>query len=239
MSAVPPEKPASLTLATYNIHRCVGSDGRFDPHRIIRVIRELNADVIALQEVEILQSSLPNILDLLTRETEFTAIAGPTLIYRHRHYGNALISRLPVIDYQPIDLSLPGREPRGAIDAHIECRGVPLQVVATHLGLQPAERRIQIQRLLNLLAMKDHEHLALMGDLNEWFLWGRPLRWLHAYFAKTPAPATFPSCFPLLALDRIWMHPQEALIKVRAHATRLARAASDHLPLKAMINVFL
>jgi endonuclease/exonuclease/phosphatase family metal-dependent hydrolase len=72
-----------------------------------------------------------------------------------------------------------------------------------------------------------------MGDLNEWYLWGRPLRWLHARFCAMRTPATFPAHRPVLKLDRIWAHPTSALQSLRAHRTPLSRVASDHLPLVA------
>jgi len=73
----------------------------------------------------------------------------------------------------------------------------------------------------------------VMGDLNEWYLWGRPLRWLHAKFAVTRTPPTFPARRPMLKLDRIWAHPTSALQSLKAHRSALARVASDHLPLVA------
>jgi endonuclease/exonuclease/phosphatase family metal-dependent hydrolase len=72
-----------------------------------------------------------------------------------------------------------------------------------------------------------------MGDLNEWYLWGRPLRWLHAHFRATPSPPTFPSRRPVFALDRIWISPARCLTRIARHASPLARIASDHLPLTA------
>jgi endonuclease/exonuclease/phosphatase family metal-dependent hydrolase len=75
-----------------------------------------------------------------------------------------------------------------------------------------------------------------MGDFNEWLPWGRPLRWLHAYFGKVPTPASFPSQLPLFALDRIWVHPAEALVSTTPHRTTLARRASDHLPVVARVT---
>jgi endonuclease/exonuclease/phosphatase family metal-dependent hydrolase len=77
-----------------------------------------------------------------------------------------------------------------------------------------------------------------MGDLNEWYLWGRPLRWLHAHFREKPrAPPTFPARRPVFALDRIWISPAGCLRRLRCHATPLAREASDHLPLTAEVIV--
>ena len=76
-----------------------------------------------------------------------------------------------------------------------------------------------------------------MGDVNEWFLWGRPLRKLHEYFDPTRAVATFPSRGPVLALDRLWTHPGSILRGLAAHSTPLSRVASDHLPLVASIEI--
>jgi endonuclease/exonuclease/phosphatase family metal-dependent hydrolase len=76
-----------------------------------------------------------------------------------------------------------------------------------------------------------------MGDLNEWFLWGRPLRWLHRHFRKTPSPRSFPARAPLLALDRIWVEPRVLLQRLWVHASPAARAASDHVPVVADIRL--
>ena len=80
--------------------------------------------------------------------------------------------------------------------------------------------------------------MLLMGDLNEWYLWGRPLRWLHSHFRETPAaPPTFPARQPVLALDRIWVAPAGSLRRLRRHVSPLARVASDHLPLVAELII--
>ena len=78
--------------------------------------------------------------------------------------------------------------------------------------------------------------VVLMGDLNEWYLWGRPLNWLRQHFGRTPAPATFPARWPVFALDRIWVEPRALMREARVHASAAARAASDHLPLRATLD---
>ena len=78
----------------------------------------------------------------------------------------------------------------------------------------------------------------LMGDLNEWYLWGRPLRWLHSHFRERPmAPPTFPARRPVFALDRIWVAPAGSLRRLQRHTSPLARIASDHLPLVAEVEL--
>lgn len=221
-----------LAVATYNVHRCVGRDGKRDPERILAVLRELDADVMALQELEWEADTALDLLAEFARRLDCTGIAGPTLLERSGHYGNALLTRLPVRDLRRVDLSIPGREPRGALDVVLAAPRGRLRVIATHLGLAPGERRHQVRRILALIAPVKPEAVVLMGDLNEWFLWGRTLRWLRAHFGRAPAPATFPARFPILALDRIWVEPRVLRRALHAHATALAREASDHLPVR-------
>jgi endonuclease/exonuclease/phosphatase family metal-dependent hydrolase len=226
----------SLRLASYNIHCGIGRDGRFSEQRILDVLREIDADVVALQEVESRASGI-DMLAWLADKTGFHSIAGTTLIHADGHYGNGVLARCPIVSSELLDLSWRGREPRGAIAVDLDCAGEKLRVVATHLGLRPAERRQQVQQLLDLFRKRPGERAVLVGDLNEWFLWGRPLRRLHAYFTATPAPATFPAFSPVLALDRLWTHPRAILRRLSVHTSATARVASDHLPLVAEIEL--
>ena len=226
-----------LTLATYNIRGCIGTDGRFEPERTVHVLKELNADVVALQEVEHHDLGGHDLLDYLAVETSLTAISGPTLLRETRDYGNAILTKLPILAVNRVDLTLPGHEARGALDVTLEGNGRSLQVVATHLGVKPWERRQQVRRLLRLFEIGPANIYVLMGDLNEWFLWGRPRRWLHAHFKHTPHRATFPARWPFMALDRLWVHPRRRLAGMEVHDSTLTRLASDHLPLKAIIEV--
>jgi len=232
--------PDNLVLASYNIHRCHGRDGRHQPERTRKVLHQLDADVVALQEVELLRDE-PRLLEYLCEGTSWTAIHGPTLERRSGEYGNAVLTSLPVRSMRRIDISQGGHEPRGALQVVLDHLGHSFQFLATHLGLWPAERRAQIKKLLAILhdkepAANETEFTVLMGDLNEWFLWGRPLRMLKRHFLPAPAPATYPALKALFALDRIWVQPREKLLRVTAVNNHLTRSASDHLPLVAELN---
>lgn len=229
--------PKRLRIASYNIHRAIGRDGCESPERIATVLHELDADIIALQEVGYASGTPGNVLEYLGESIRAHVIEGVTLQDDRGHYGNAVLSRIPAGSIHLHDISVAGREPRGAIELSLQVNGVALQVIATHLGLRPGERRHQVERLIPLFAASTADIKILLGDLNEWFLWGRPLRRLHRLFGRTPAPATFPAHWPCIALDRLWVQPLSAMNSLRAHNSPAAKIASDHLPLIAELYV--
>ena len=231
--------PDRLRVASYNIHECVGGDGRRDPARIATVLREIDADVIGLQEVDARPSATSDSMQMeyLASTLGLHAVAGPTLQRLNGEYGNALLTRRRVLDVRKIDLTVYRREPRGALDVDLDIDGTTVRVVVTHLGLLPGERRKQVRRLVDVLGESRSDIVILCGDINEWFAVGRPLRWLHARLGRTANVATFPAAFPVFALDRIWVHPRPALARLAVHASPAARQASDHLPLLADIRL--
>jgi endonuclease/exonuclease/phosphatase family metal-dependent hydrolase len=224
----------STIVATYNIHRAIGRDGVFDPDRIAGVLGEIDANVIALQEVQS-GSTGRNLLHLFRERLGAEVISGVTMLRKDADFGNVLLTRYPALSVERMDLSVPPHEPRGALDVLLDCGTWRLRVLATHLGLWPYERRRQVRWLLGVLDRHRDVPTVLMGDLNEWYLWGRPLRWLHVQFQRTPAPSTFPSHLPVLALDRLWIRPRGLLRRLAVHSTPLSRLASDHLPLVATL----
>jgi endonuclease/exonuclease/phosphatase family metal-dependent hydrolase len=227
---------AGPVFATYNIHRAIGGDGEFAPERIAAVLSEMDPHVIALQEVQT-GAAGRHLLHEFAAVLDAEPVSGMTMLRQDSEYGNALLSRFPVRAVKRIDLTIGTHEPRGALDVLVEVAQGPLRIVSTHLGLRPYERRRQVRKLLNHLDEQPALPTVLMGDLNEWYLWGRPLRWLHARFQRSPAPATFPARRPLFALDRIWVSPQRLCGCLRVHATPTARIASDHLPLVAHLKI--
>ncbi|HZF24722.1 MAG TPA: endonuclease/exonuclease/phosphatase family protein [Steroidobacteraceae bacterium] len=230
----------TLRIATYNIHRCVGLDGRCDPGRIATVIRELDCDAIGLQEVDNTPGPAPTSmqLDFLASASAMQAVAGLRILRHYGHYGNALLTRHPVRVVRRHDLSFSWREPRGALDVEVEVHGAAVRFIVTHLGLTPGERRHQMRKILEIVGdIAATSPVVLLGDINEWLPLGRPLRWLHAIFGRRPAPRSFPAAWPLFALDRIWASPRANLLVVRAHRSPCSRVASDHLPVIATMEV--
>jgi endonuclease/exonuclease/phosphatase family metal-dependent hydrolase len=226
-----------MRIATYNIHRAIGRDGKENPERIASVLNELNADVIALQEVGYASGEPGNMLAYLGESIQASVIEGITFQDERGHYGNAILSRLPVNQSHLHDISVSDREPRGAIELRLNVEDKAVQIIATHLGLRPGERREQVEKLMPLLAASSADIKILLGDLNEWFLWGRPLRRLKGVFGNTPALATFPSRWPLFALDRLWVQPITAIDSIQVHKSTNAKTASDHLPVVAQLHL--
>jgi len=228
-----------FSVASYNIHQCVGVDRKRDPHRIARVIQELTPDVIGLQEVDYrpLGDRKSYQLNYLSEVTGLTAVAGPTIHRPDAEFGNALLTRHEIIKLCLHDISVPRRQPRGAIDAVIDIKGQPVRVLVTHLGLSGRERRRQVLRLMDLVANKGTRLTLLLGDLNEWWPPRFSVRNLNARLGRASSPSTFPSKFPLFALDRIWVSPHEAMLETTVTKTPLTRIASDHLPLQATIRL--
>jgi endonuclease/exonuclease/phosphatase family metal-dependent hydrolase len=231
-----PTASPSLVVASYNVHRCIGHDGRHDPERVARVIAELDADVLGLQEVTARVDEDGGVDQLACLAgAGYAAVAGPTQPLDRGHCGNALLVRGKVLGYRRLDLSVPRTEARGALDVELECRGMRLRAVVTHLGLARRARLSQAVRLLAALGDDRRQPLVVLGDVNEWLPMGVVLRLFHARLGRTAGPATFPARRPVFALDRIWVQPARALTALGAHATPLARAASDHLPVRAML----
>lgn len=229
-----------LLFASYNVHKCVGTDRRFDPERIQAVISEIGADVIALQEADKRFGDRGALLDLAALERDAGLV--PVVIENghagHGWHGNMVLVREALVN-RLHQVTLPGLEPRGALVVDLDSREGPLRLVAAHLGLLRQSRRKQVERLLAHAAEAADRPTVLMGDLNEW----RRERGssLHG-FAPGFGPVgrgtpSFPSYFPLLALDRIIARPGRILGPVEVHMSPLSRRASDHLPIKARVRL--
>jgi endonuclease/exonuclease/phosphatase family metal-dependent hydrolase len=228
-------------IASYNVHKCVGADRRCDPERTSRVIHEIDADVIALQEADTRFGERTGILDLhrLERETGLLPVPVAGMAKAHGWHGNVVLFKKGLVrDVHQIDL--PGLEPRGALVAEIELeRGGALRIIAAHFGLLRRSRAQQAKMLAELMMDKNEVPTILLGDLNEWRLGDRSsLNTFHSVFGPQPAAIpSFPARLPVLALDRIIANRRGVISTVEAHDTPLSRVASDHLPIKAIVNL--
>ena len=231
--------PSTFRIATYNVHACVGTDGRHDPVRVSRVISELDADVVALQEFTYpasvaLDTRAPVVLTTLDR---YECALGPTRQNVTQCFGNAMLTRHPIVEVHRIDISMEGREARGALAATIDVRGTEVHVLAAHLGLRIHERRFQVRQILEYLDSVRNTVVVVLGDFNDWLPGRSVVHVLDRRLGRQTRPRSFPSRWPVVALDRIWVQPRKMVRRVSTHQSAIARLASDHLPVVAEIDV--
>jgi len=230
---------AAARVATYNVHKCIGTDGRYDPERVAAVLREIDADIACLQEVAVRRRNAHHVDQCLFLAEATGCHAIPSVVSRpHRgRFGNAILTRFPVLTARSIDLTVAGWPARGAIDADLLVGDRVLRVIATHFGLGSGERRLQVNRLIDELADKEASDrpaahaVLLMGDLNEWRGRGGGIGALDRRLGPGAAAPTFPSWLPMLPLDRIYVEHPAVLRDLRVYRSPAARVASDHLPL--------
>lgn len=221
-----------LTFASYNIHKAVGRDRKRDPERILAVIHELDADVVALQEVDRRFGSRESVLPRQAVEEHGWNIAPlrtrPASIGWH---GNAILVRngIEIVGAEPVHL--PRLEPRGAICAHLRVDSQPLHVVGMHLDLSGIRRLHQIEAVR--AHVRDREPVVLLGDFNEWSPRSRCFRAFADGWTVLAPGRSFPSHRPLAQLDRIVHSPGWRCEEARVHHSALASLASDHLPVLA------
>lgn len=228
----------TLRVATYNIRKCVGLDWKRRPDRILAVLDELDADVVALQEVDKRFGSRAS-----TLSEEALAEAG----WRAAHFerepqslgwrGNAILTKPHVTLERARSLELPAFEPRGAAVADLSVHGRHLRVVGMHLGLTGKPRVRQIAAIAAEVETHPRKPTILMGDTNEWrAITGCLARFSATHHLSPPMP-TFHSSMPVAALDRIVTTRDVRIDRCVVHASPLARKASDHLPLWADVSI--
>ena len=218
-----------MRLATYNIHKARGLDGRVRWSRIAAVLLELHADAVALQEV------LASHLEQLQRRLGGHWAFAPARDHAGEPYGNATWSRWPIQCQAVVPLTIPGHEPRIALRADIDAGGRRLHMFNLHLGMHRNERRQQAALLLhpNCLHASDCAGVrVVLGDLNEATRGPVTQQLCHAFSTPRPRPVYPPLC-PLLPLDQIHCDPSLRPIRLQLHRSRLALLASDHAPLLA------
>lgn len=247
--ADPPATPASravIRLMTYNVHSCIGLDGKLSPERIARVIARYDPDVVALQELDVGRARTGHVdqAELIAEYLEMLQHFHPALSLEEERYGDAVLSRLPM---RPVRLGQLPRlqrrsplEPRGALWVQVGEGDATLHVVNTHLSLHPAERRLQVHALLGpdwVGGVPAGARAVLCGDFNalSWFPECRQIRRiLRDVQLGRPGHRprrTFWGRFPLGRIDHVFVDPTLDVSYVDVPDDALSQVASDHLPL--------
>lgn len=227
------DRPRHFRVVSYNVHGCVGTDGAFAPQRIVDVLVTLDADLIALQEVEDREYQGTIVSQFLADALGLQAAARTTHKRAGLDYGNLLLSRGQPTRASTHDLAVLRREPRGAIEADFVIHGRSVRIIATHFGLAVRERRMQLKTLLPRLEDRRPDLRVLCADFNEWLPYSHVHRVLGQALGVAPAVRTFPSRLAALSLDRIYASPLATLVSINAVTAAGARTASDHLPVVA------
>nr|WP_269439385.1 endonuclease/exonuclease/phosphatase family protein [Roseibium limicola] len=234
------EPPSVIKIASYNIQKAIGIDGRRRPERTMKVLKELDCHVLALQEADRRFGARTSPL----QSDQLADLSGyrPVPLSPHNGglgwHGNAILVRpdVEVEHYACIDL--PRLEPRGAVMAQLVINGHRIRVAATHLSLVGRYRQRQIERLMQILHPdEDAPPTVLVGDLNEWRDDGRPLKAFSPHYTITTPGKSFPSPFPVASLDRIMTSCDLRVLKAGVHKSATARVASDHLPVWANLQI--
>lgn len=228
-----------IKVASYNMRKSIGTDRRRSPERTLEVLREIDADVIALQEADRRFGGRARVISshLLDRQSDWQAVPLGTNAVSMGWHGNALLVRksATIVDCETIHL--PALEPRGAVMADIRVADGIVRVIGMHLDLSGLWRRRQSQAILAHLNASTHQYpTILMGDLNEWSVTLGCLRDFAHHFTIADTGPSFHATRPIARLDRIMVSPDLRVSACGVHSSSAARTASDHLPVWAQVE---
>ena len=228
-----------LKVASYNMRKGIGADRRRSPERILDVLREIDADVIALQEADRRFGTRAQVIPphLLDEQSGWKPVGVGLRAASMGWHGNALLVRKDHAVAGCGAIHLPSLEPRGAVTADVATGIGTLRVVGMHLDLSGLWRRRQAAAILaHVEAGRCPLPTVMMGDLNEWRRVGGALTDFARHFAFAATGPSFHAQRPIGRLDRIMVSPGLRIVDCGVHCSAAARVASDHLPIWAVIE---
>ncbi|MFA5968366.1 MAG: endonuclease/exonuclease/phosphatase family protein [Sphingomonas sp.] len=228
-----------IKVASYNMRKGIGTDRRRLPERTLEVLREVDADIIALQEADRRFGARTRIISahLLDRHSDWQTVPLGIKPMSMGWHGNALLVRktAQIVDCEVIEL--PALEPRGAVMADVRANEGIVRVIGVHLDLSGLWRRRQVQAILAHLAASSRDYpTILMGDLNEWNATLGCVKHLARHFTVADTGPSFHASRPIARLDRIMVSPGLRIAGCGVHHSAAARVASDHLPIWAEVE---
>ena len=226
-----------LVLASWNIRKCIGLDRRRDPARVVKVLNEIDADIVALQEADRRLGSRPAALPdyLVRRETDYVPIDAGGHESSLGWHGNAILLKSKHNCIERHSLSLPGLEPRGALVAEVKTNGLRIRVAGVHLGFLRMYRQRQMRAIREHLGALPAMPSIVMGDFNEWS-GSKGFEALGDFSVHSPG-ATFHSRRPVGHLDRFAVSCEMSVDRLQVVKTPLSLVSSDHLPIRARVRL--
>lgn len=233
-------RPVQITFASYNIRKAVGLDRRRDPDRILAVLREIDADVVALQEADRRFGQRMSVLPLeaIHEHTGYRPVPLSMKPGSLGWHGNALLVRRDIELIEAAPVPLPVLEPRGAIRADLRLGDHRVRVIGMHLDLSGLRRRHQVRSVLaHAAACEAAMPTVLLGDMNEWAIHGGCFREFGEAWQVLAPGRSFPSRRPVAALDRIVVSRECEVLGTGVHRSALSAVGSDHLPVFATLTL--
>ena len=227
-----------IKVASYNMRKGIGTDRRRRPERILDVLREIDADIVCLQEADRRFGARAQVIghDLLDK-TPWRAVSFGGREASMGWHGNAILVRraAEIVDREPI--FLPALEPRGAVMADVQLGGEAIRVVGMHLDLSGLWRRRQAHAIMSHVAVSTTRlPTVMMGDLNEWSAATGAMRDFRRGYAVADTGPSFHARRPVARLDKIMVSPELRIVACGVHDSATARVASDHLPIWATLE---
>ncbi|PZU61172.1 MAG: endonuclease [Sphingobium sp.] len=226
---------STFRVASYNIRKAIGTDRRRSPERVLAVLAELDADIVALQEADRRFGSRLAVLPphLLERHSAYRAAPLNVQVDSMGWHGNAMLVRRDTVLRHCDIVHLPYLEPRGAVMAEVEIGGAPIRLFGMHLDLSGLWRRRQAAAVIHASGLGETRPTILMGDLNEWSAGRGCIADFSRHFSLAPCGRSFHARRPVAPLDRIMYGDGLTLVASGVHDSATARRASDHLPIWA------
>ncbi len=228
-----------IKVASYNIHKGIGLDRRRDPMRVLDVLREIDADVIALQEADRRFGAKACVIPLhmLEDHSPWKAVPFGARAGSMGWHGNVVLVRKDALVIDSEAIHLPALEPRGAVMADVRVNGVAVRIVGMHLDLSGLWRRKQANTITSHVdACATRHPTVMMGDLNEWSAGSGCLRDFGKNYAFAATGPSFHVRRPVARLDRIMVSRDVRVVAAGAHQSAASRKASDHLPIWAVLE---
>ncbi|GGW93349.1 endonuclease/exonuclease/phosphatase family protein [Alteromonas halophila] len=224
-------------IVSYNIHSGVGTDKKQDYQRIGSFLKQCGADIVLLQEMDTrpAERTVEQDIAAICAADCYQLVSSPALYEKTGWYGNAVLTRYPVLHKETVDVSQHGFQPRNIQAVMLDTPGGPLTVINTHKGLKKHERRSQFALLHEYIESqlaKQPTPLVLGGDFNEWQFFTSAFKHLNDTLIQYRLGPTFPSRFPLFSLDRLWTTNDVQVRGVKKLKNAQTRVLSDHLPVQ-------